>query len=440
MADISTIILFFVALGGFLFIVRDKTQGRTEQRAVIALIAVACLLRITLVLLYGSICNNRGTPDMISDGAVFTSYGIVIAEFMTGKVLYSYPAVTVLANYFKGTIPHLGAHTSYQISVLMYLQGTFYSLLGYSVFFMKFLNSLFALIGGFLIYYFTRERIGSKTSVVAMALVLFFPSILLWSVTSLKEPFIITGTFLIVLLLVKFIQKPLTWKGVGFFVCAFITAALLNTTRERLVYLYVATLFISFILLWIAVKPIKRSFIAAVLFIGISAGFLAMPGHGSYVNKGLAWTIKYQAGQSKELSNTFYKIYPERFYKTDDIKSMLDSNPMSLREWIYAFTKGTAYFAFSPFPFDFKKSAILKLVFIQSLINIILFPFMIFGIFYALKLDRKFFVPFAVFLVLYWIIAGMGSGNIGTAFRHRDVMMLIYILFSAIGICRLIRK
>ncbi len=436
MSDISTITIFMVLYAAFFFVIFRKLKGVEERRVVVTLLAAACILRIALALTYGVMCNNKGTPDIIGDGASSTAYGIYIAEAMTGKEIYKFPAVLTMWEAFKGHIPRLGIYDSYLVSVLAYLQGAVYSILGYSVFFMKFLNSLFAIIMAFLIYYFLRNRTGPVSAILAMALVLFFPSMLIWSITSLKDLFVIFTTFVIILLLTRLVEHRVRpSQAVLTAIFAIILTALVNTTRERLVYLYVATFFLSVGILWFnKAKPLKKLLVAAALFIAVIAVF-EIPAPNHYLKNSITWMVRYQRGQSNTQGKTFYRIYPERFYGDTDPAIVMDAEPLSLPELAYAVAKGVSYFGFAPFLSQISRSPMLLLVYPQSLLMLLLLPLVVAGIIRALKMASGSFVPMTIFLVIYWVTAAMASGNIGTAFRHRDVIMPTYLLFAAIGIC-----
>ena len=440
MSDISIIALSIALAAAALFVMREKLKGLKEARTVFFIVTAACVLHVSAALIYGAACAARGTPDMTGDGATSSSYGIYIAEVMTGKPISEFPAVSVLRGEFGSAIPRLGTYNSYQVSVLAYLQATVYSLLGYSVFFAKLLNSLFAVIAGFIVYYTIRRRLGHGVALLAMTLILFFPSMFIWSITALKDTFVISATTCLLLILGSLSERGFKGRRAAIgIITAIALAAAVNTTRERLIYIYAAALVLSLFILWfVKTSPFKRLLAGSALLLALIAAFNT---HAldAYAEKGLSWIIVYQRGQAGEHGRTFYKIYPRRFYEATDVLVAVKTSSPSLREWAAAAVRGTAYFMFSPFCHNIGRAPMIAVVYPQSFATLLLFPFMISGMFCALRSNPKFFMPMAVFIILYWVSAGLVSGNIGTAFRHRDVMMPVYLLFSAIGIERLFR-
>ena len=82
----------------------------------------------------------------------------------------------------------------------------------------KFLNGLLGVLVGLWIYYFIRDSIPCQAAKWGLMLCLFFPSLLLWSITGLKDTFCM---FLIVMVL--FLSKSIVkrYKLLGFLILMF---------------------------------------------------------------------------------------------------------------------------------------------------------------------------------------------------------------------------
>lgn len=439
-SDICVLALFALLYAVFFGFVYEKTAGFRERKVLMAILGAGVVLRVASAVAYGMACSAKGMTDMIGDARAITSFGVYIAEAMTGKALYDFSVLKVLRGVFNGVIPPLGMGKDIQVSALVYLQGTVYGLLGYSVLFLKLLNTLFFSTTAFLCYYFLRRRSEVLSAMVAMTLVLFFPSMFVWSITGLKDPFVIMATVVMLVLFSKLVSGRIDPGRIlpAVFLMVLISY-LVDTTRERIVILYGVTLVLSVVILWARQARLAKKIIMASAVIVLGAALLQIPKIGNFYRNTVSWVVQYQHGQSSVHGNTFYRIYPERFYIYDGFPEVMRSQPPTPPEWARAALKGAVYFAFAPLPPDLEKGELLFLAFPQSMATLLLFPFVVMGALYALKSDLKAFLPMAVFLVLYWGTAAMVSGNIGTAFRHRDVMMPVYLIFASIGIVRIFK-
>ena len=412
---------------------RRETCFSDNGKTAFRILMIACGLRVALVLLYGSYCAMMKTPDIIGDAAAFTSYGLYITEILIGKRMFFLKIVELMWKGYAGYIPDMG---TYQLSGLAYLQAAIYSVTGYSVFTMKLINSLVAVITGFLVYQFLRKRVSPGVSIAAMSAVVFWPSALIWSLTGLKEPFIMLITLCILFSFTYLLcSKPAIRKMAVIAAFIFVLSVYAGTLRTRINYIYWITIGLSLCILWLA--RLKRK-ARKVVIISVIAAVLATsltPILKPKIARGIYTMITYQAIQSSVRARTSYKIYPGRIYdeRLPILIAVMRSEPLSLPEWSAAIFKGMSYFAFAPFFYHVKMSKMLGIFYPLSLLTLFLFPFMIAGSRKALGEQPESFLPLFIFMLVYWFTAGMTAGNIGTALRHRDLMMPAYLIFAVIG-------
>ncbi|MFA5089601.1 MAG: hypothetical protein WC510_01050 [Candidatus Omnitrophota bacterium] len=125
-----------------------------------------------------------------------------------------------------------------------------------------------------------------------------------------------------------------------------------------------------------------------------------------------------------------YRIYPDRFYVSDDIGHV---GKITIAEFVISYSKGIAYALFSPFLWaDSSKTNLI--IYSQMLLYYILFPFLLLGILTALRYKWRDIFYLLIFLFCTLSMYALFEGNIGTVFRHRDILMVIFIIFITIGI------
>ena len=415
-----------------MFAMFQKLKFTQEPRFVFIIILAAMLTRIVLVLFHTLLCYGLNVFDIIADAANYTSYGIYIAEVITEKAIFRMPSVLIRWQELSGLIPGFGR---YQTTGLAYLQAIAYSAFGYSVLGIKIFNATIGVVIGIMAYYFLKQRIGVCSSVTVLFLVLFYPTLIIWSITGLKDMIVIFITLLFLTNLGKMINGEMKLKDIT--VKTFILGLFIifvYTLRERMVYLYFFVFILSlFITFFVKVSRYKK----ACIFFTITFCVFLLNQNGFFrvnLNKIFRNTMLAQVAQYHEKGKTSYKIYPDRFYSDKTVDSVLKQQPLTKTEAVIASIKGIVYFIFAPLPMHLRMSKFLVLIYPQSLFTLMLFPFMLAGAIWSLRFYTLPFTPLFIFMVVYIIAGGLMSGNIGTSFRHKDLIMPIYLMFSAMGI------
>lgn len=431
----------FLATSGVLWLIpvyilafalmREMVFRYDDGRAVLRILLAAAAVRVLMVLAHGFVCNLTGRPDVIADASTFTSCGIYVRDVIKGQASSYYPIVRVLWYGFAGLLPD-----AHQLSGLAYMQGVMYSAFGYSLIAMKLINSLVSVATGFLVYRFLKDRLPGRTAIIAMTVTLFWPTTLIWSVTGLKEAMIIFFSMAALMLFAGIFSAGLNVRRIlVYLLIAGTVITFVDTLRVRMWILF----FVTFVLSWaLMVFSGLRPLIKRAIVISAAAALLLISRAEWFKNEAYlaaCRSVASQVMQARDYASTNYRIYPERMYvnNVDMIKSKVLTEPLSPVEWASAIIKGLAYFGFSPFFYQLNMSKALIGAYPVALLTLSLLPFAIKGSAAALGRDIRSFLPFLVFMLVYWAASSLISGNIGSAFRHRDIMMPIYIMFSVIG-------
>ena len=322
-----------------------------------------------------------------------------------------------------------------------------------------------------MLFILAKKFFSIKVANITLALTSFWPSILIWSTSGMKEPlsiFLITlNVFIylnyfkdsinnlgfVLLLLISVVSNYAISLILIIIFCLFrickkdnFKFSLYNKLILPLLGLIIIRfsfdsvrllrshlfpiLFFSFLLSRI-ISLNKKALISLLILVCLGLFYFSSANKFNikeFYNRSTHVLIDHQSNQQQS-ARTAYKIYPDKYYA-----SKLN---ISFPDLVFSYLKGLSYILFSPFPFRgfFNSSNLLALV--QSIIFYLLVPFTTLGIFISLRYkwrDMSIFIFFIFFtLSLYALV----EGNIGTLFRHRDVATFFLLMFTAIGIDRL---
>ena len=99
---------------------------------------------------------------------------------------------------------------------------------------------------------------------------------------------------------------------------------------------------------------------------------------------------------------------------------------------------GAIYFLFAPFPWHIEAVSDLA-GFVESTVGIVFLLFSVRGFRVINRHTPLAAITLAVALIIYSVLYGFGTGNYGTALRHRQTVFWILLIFGAIGISSKVR-
>jgi hypothetical protein len=277
------------------------------------------------------------------------------------------------------------------------------------------LNLLFNYLTIFIVYFTALEIFQNKKIALTSAIITaIFPTIVLYSVITLRESLIMCFFSFSFLMLVKFIKKG----NFNFFILSILSligAILFHTGLVTILPLYILcllfkktkipiqkiekyTIFIILILIIISIYP----FISQKIFI-IKTSLSRLPGTLS----------KYVTVASRGRANYLSNITPKSFF------DLIWQTPIRI-----------IYFLFAPFPWQIT-SKIDLIAFFDGLLYFILIISSIFGIKKIWSENTKIGLFSILILLMFLITFGWGVSNYGTAIRHRSKIAWLLIIIAS---------
>ncbi|MDD4910406.1 MAG: hypothetical protein PHR44_07020 [Candidatus Omnitrophica bacterium] len=466
--------LFIVILAILMLRLFSRFSGDTaDRRFIIKVCILALSLRFILSFFhYYAVWGTQKGADFIGDARAYSASGQYIAEVITQK-----PALNIdnnevdwvnnMRDAYQGLLPGIG----YRTDIFVRYIGFIYSVFGYNPVIIKLINSLLSVLTGILLFILVRRSFSLRAAKIALILTLFWPSVLLWSTTGLKESLLIFLVVLNIFIYLMYLKENMNtlwfmalllilaysnyiilllfsslfclsrfagrWKAKFTFnkgIIAFLayiavmklSFTFLELSRPHLLSLLLISFLLERILLFN-----KR--VLSCMTILICAGILYFHPYESNIKERYdhftRMLINRQENQL-DAAYTAYKIYPEKYYNS--------KLSISYPDLAFSYFKGLSYVLFSPFPFSVLRNTSGLLGLMQATLFYILFPFIVIGIIIALRYRYGNVLLPLLFTFIILSAYALAEGNIGTVFRHRDTAAVFLLMFAAIGINHLL--
>jgi hypothetical protein len=326
---------------------------------------------------------------------------------------------------FHGYLDYLNTSLEpgyYGYSLLIWIHGAIYFLIGYSPFLVLILNAIASSLAAWMIYLLTYRITGHRLIATwALGFTILSPSQILWSADFLKEPSIELILAVIIYLFVVMIQQK-RWHYL--IILALLTYPL-GQLRVNLHYLVLAALGLSAVLL------IPRRLITGILFLIVILTALVFHRKPSrIIDEYRNFQVEIIAIQMGNITTggTYYKFIPDRYQP-----GASNNSPMTLSEMALSYLKALYYYLCSPNPFQdvtLNKIPALPQMFLWYFLLIFFFPV---GTLYLLRYHFR--SSGIIFIYLLVLTSGLAffTGNEGTAFRQRDILTPFFFIPIAVG-------
>lgn len=398
-----------IVLTLYLFHLAFQKTDSYDRKTVLTAACLAILIRIAAIALAQYFCYLRSTLDIFGDAANNFELGYKIESLLKGDL-----------QQFK----ILKKTGWYNVHGLTFFNGVFFTFFGkHEIFTLKYLNSLSIVVAGWLLYDFTKKIFSSAAGKIAMIIFLFWPTVILWSITDLKESHLILSVVGAVWCAEEIRRKKELKPRLILLSVLLFLALYAISLRRFLAPLFGLIFFIAFAhyllnlyrkrnegksqLFLIGLASLAVFFLFKENISRIAVGFygkLIFFNQG-YLNSG-GWNYDLLSGSSNHYTVAFFLEYFIRSW----YHFLLEPLPWNIRS--------LNMLVFSPVMFFWYLMLFLSIVGLKNTIRA--------GMISRLR-------PILIFLFLYTSIVGMSIANIGTAVRFRDLMLPFIAIFTAIG-------
>lgn len=353
-----------------------------------------------------------------------------------------------------------------------------YYVVGYSPLTLMFINCLIGSFAVLLVFWTAQLLAGIRPARIASLLTAFWPSLLLWSTQNLKDVWVVTALLLVVWSAVHFLIHRkifiLFWLGlgmwilvifrfwalipilIGFGVCFTVYGWQFLSTKCRRAFPNFRGAFVFFVLVFALLfggleKPVSDlvmwAFLISIFLFGrelswnrrIQLGILLivslniasfLPFLGETVQQHIALPF---LSRFMDVPNLLSWLQKMREGTAVGRSSILPNADIASLPGLVAFLPlGLAYLLLAPFPWQLESTSHVLGIF-QSFSMYLMIPFGIAGM---IRLYRQ--VPSMRFLFFFFlslmILMAVLEGNMGTLFRHKDMLFVFWFIYAGIGI------
>lgn len=421
------IIIFFLEGAVFLFLVFAliiyfiyRTVDPKDRKLVAGILISGFLLRVFLAVSLHAIAYLKGFHCISGDDLLYTTKGWSLVckwEGMFGIRDYIFSAVS-----------------SYGINPYTFIIASFYELFGFHPVLAKMINCIIGVLIGWLSYLIGAEIFDKNTARISLVIVTFYPSLVRWSVANLKDPLIIFLIMLSFYIVIKIVEHKATLLKLILLAGSLAMLCLFSHIFYFTLIALIAAIAILYRLLdLVKLKRIKLALVVILCAIFILSAYYMTFVKAKYLIDFLSQCEAKQFYIAKSDSAGYY------LYTEDFIRGLYNENRIILWHMIEIIFRNTVYFMLTPFPWHMT-SPEQMLALPQMPLWYLLLLLSFFSFLRLLLTKKKVFFIIAVFLTMGVTISALVEGNIGAAFRHRDVFTPFFIIFGASAISMLINN
>ena len=270
-------------------------------------------------------------------------------------------------------------------------------------------------------FHVVREGFGSMAALTGLAALLFWPSLLAWSLSVLKEPVQMSLTSLVVAGAASVVQNGAVRRRALGFAAAAGALALLTTLRAGGMEIAAGGIAVAMVLRLVAWR---RWVLAVLLVLAVAGGWRERDRVGSAVRLAASRHI----GHVKT-AGVGYRLLDERYYR--DTANEIEA--MTLRDGVAFLAASVLAFVTVPLPWQVGSRGTLALLPLQ-LAWYVACAAAIAGFVVGSRRAPWLTAMLAGTVISGWLIIAPNSGNVGTLIRHRDLVLPFVLWLGGLGV------
>jgi hypothetical protein len=397
----------------------------SERRLLTATLAIAFAVRL-LAIGALAVAGAVGHADpslgaiLTGDEAYVLSRALRTRDILLGVAVTKYDYVVAFDDYGRNS--YLG--------VLTWLQVLF----GPTPYGMRMLNAAIFTAGTVLLFREARRAFGWQPAFVALLVMLFYPTLFVWSISLLKEPLYLFGTSLVLVSAIHLVRRRAwmarAWPALG--VAAGL--AIIGDLRPGAIIVTTSGIGVGIVLREVT-RTAARFAAAATLAIVAAGAVVAVPSLQRRLMAALEGTAKQHTGHVFTVGHA-YKTLDEGFYMTPQPPG-ISNMTLTADEAARYVVRSAVSFVLVPVPWQIESTRELAYLPEQLLWYgiVLLAPF---GVVAGWRRD-----PLVTSLLVGYILPtaaalALTNGNVGTMLRLRGVVIPYLAVLAGLGACHVL--
>lgn len=277
----------------------------------------------------------------------------------------------------------------------------------------------------------TRARGGRPAALFAFAVLLFWPSLFVWSISALRETVQVLASVVAVVAAVEAVRSERWTQSGAYATAALVALAFLQSLRAGSMAIAIGAIACAF-----AVHAVTRRawvFAAAAVVLPLAvATAVTRPAIRNRIESEVRVAAGRHIGHVKTVGNSFRAV-DQRFYSNWP----RDDNTMTVAEELRFLGRAGAAFVLAPLPWQLTSDAQLAIV-PQQLAWYVLVVLALIGTWAGMRRDPMWTAAMAGYCLTALALIAPNSGNIGTLIRHRDAVVPFLAALGGIGVAQLL--
>ena len=356
----------------------------------------------------------------IGDSDYFSQRGYAVSQFVQGS---NEPVIAFRMNQY-------GKHG------YVYFIGYFYYLFGFSPWAVKLINCILGALTAVLVFWVAQRCFSTRPARWAGILTALFPSLVLWSTTNLKEVPLTFFTFFILFLTIQLTEARNLRTRLALLLLGLASLNVHATFRDPSFSVLLAGSLLIGYLLALGFRAHPRRTAAGVLILmvlGIALCFWEPVGYR--IRQTLIVPFNWHIGFFTTPGSS-YTYLPPQFYENGYHWQWAESGRL---DWtiLAAMVRSVFYYVLVPFPWEIY-NAVQLFSYPQMIVWYLLLPFSIIGIWEGLRQAQPKTLALILSTIVFVASGSLPNGNVGTAFRLRDMVTPLVLILSCAGLHRML--
>jgi hypothetical protein len=416
--------VWFVVFAGSLLVWAGRDLTPRERRWVWGLLGLALALRLLAIAALFLLSSSDLEPvgSIVPDGRYLKLRSLWVRNVALGIPTHWWDNVEAFHSYARS-----GSH---------YLLAAFQLALGPMTYGIHLLNTAFFVSGAVILYRTVRSAFGGVPALVGLAIILFLPTLFVWSVSALKDPlFFFLTSVCLASAFAGLRTKAWSRRVLAFVTCA-AAIAFAGTLRQTGLIILGGGLLTGLGLRFFVLKA--RVMVACAALFVLATSFVVV---NPAAQERVMGPIKLAGAFHYGFTNTpglNYKLLDDHIYATH-LRARRLIAEMTSPELARFVIRGTVSFVSTPLPWHAASPA--GLAFIpQQMFWYLLFGLAVIGCYVGFWRDRLLTCILAGTIVLGATTVAFITGNVGTLVRFRDMVVPLIAWLSSLGACTVVEQ
>jgi hypothetical protein len=317
--------------------------------------------------------------------------------------------------------PYGATSYTYILAFIQYLVGA-------SPYGVNFVSVLSFFVAAIAIYRLVRTSYSSSIALLGLAVLVFWPTLIVWSVSALRESIQLALTALALVVVVRAVRSG-SWAGrLAAAIVTVATLAAIRTLRSGAIVIVASGVAGGLAARVLTIRPLVAR-VGAVVLMAAAIAAASRPGVQQRFLSVAREAVLRHVGNVGTSGNG-YKVIDARFYGPQ-ITDAIDT--LTIPEAVDFVIRAAAAFFVVPLPWQLASTS--ELVFLPEQVAWYgLLFFGLIGLAAAYRRDPLLTWLLVAHIATVVVVIAPNSGNIGTLVRHRDVVLLALVWLSATGV------